>query len=684
MGDSSKHNGGAISQRRRGRGRILVLGGNLRCAGMVILALHMLQMAPQRDAVREKYHVPAETRERGSGGTVRKESVGQRINANSLMHSSKFFDQGAQAEGAQNHNTGTRSSLLFLQKRGEQRIADQGHGGARASCARGHGPKIGNGKTERELERILGKGLVNAPKHGFNALRTAVSRQMVSKTEEEKTETGPDQVAEHGMTEATGMKLACQVAASRKSIKSAVDKLKANFWAPSSKASRDIKRSEVMRLAKLVAGVNVQVFPLSQEVVEGVAACLKDAGMRSGDQYLNELKLCHVERGFDLPPWLVRTLAMCKKALVRNKGPVKHALESKVENIREDDWTMAGTDTDNGINAALAYSWACLWMLREIEASECKWEHVQMNTQRKTVSLTIPISKMDQGARGVKRTLQCCGEGTCSRFCVWNVWNRIHSEFPRRRPKKGYIFTDKFKGKLSKRKMIESWRKATGSQVTGHSARRSGAMEHVRRGLQLQELAFLGRWKSAVVLTYANDALQEVPTNRPGPCETPGTSGTSTPSPWTAHRAPGTPMWGMHSAPKTPCYPAHVEGEVEKEQTDEDIPDQMLWVSSSEKRQGRRTWHRVTNAGWQISMAKWNTACGWNFTRNPEKVLMSVTLQFNQTRCRKCLEVLKSRDKVKEGKRLAGFITNGAAAWFDPLNSKINELGQKDLTSTPS
>ena len=34
------------------------------------------------------------------------------------------------------------------------------------------------------------------------------------------------------------------------------------------------------------------------------------------------------------------------------------------------------------------------------------------------------------------------------------------------------------------------------------------------RGLQLQELVFLGRWRSAVVLTYANDALQEVPTNK--------------------------------------------------------------------------------------------------------------------------------------------------------------------------
>ena len=55
-------------------------------------------------------------------------------------------------------------------------------------------------------------------------------------------------------------------------------------------------------------------------------------------------------------------------------------------------------------------------------------------------------------------------------------------------------------------------------------------------------------------------------------------------------------------------------------------------------------------------MSNWNTACGWNFTRNPEKVMMSASLQVNQSKCRKCIEVMKTRDVVKEGRRLAGFM----------------------------
>ena len=635
---------------------------------MALRAHHMLSCPTQPVQMLLGPTRPAETKEQGNGGLTDCVTGGRGINANYLMHSSRFFNPDGQGEGQPSDHARTNSSLLLLQKGRQQRTSDTGHGGQSLAGIVRHGAKNRHGKDERELEKILGKGL------GVGFQRPAVpmlGNKMMANPKKfgEAKASGQkkvDSVEELAQTKLTGMKLAYHLATSTKNIRSAVNKLKANFWAPSSRASRDIKRSEVVRLARLVAGTAQQVFPLSQEVVEGVAACIKDANMKSGDQYLNELKLCHIEQGFDLPPWLVRTLAMCKKALMRNKGPVKRAMEAKLEDIEEEQWAIDGADADNGINPALSYAWACLWMLREIEASECKWEHVQMDRQRKTVSLMIPISKMDQDAKGIKRTLQCCGENVCSRFCAWNVWLRMVEEFPKRKEKKGYLFTDKFKGKLNKNKMIEAWRKVTRKQVTGHSARRSGAMEHVRRGLQLQELAFLGRWKSAVVLTYANDALQEVPANRNGRNETQMGSGTGTPMPWTPCRQPSTPMCLTPWVSKKRTLPEQVEGEDETQQKSETPAKQSLWVSSCDSRKGKRVWHRVTNAGWQIPMAKWNTACGWNFTKNPEKVRLSMALQFNQTRCRKCSEVMKSRDLVKEGKTLAGFITCEAVAMFDP------------------
>ena len=629
--------------------------------------MHMLPHPPQPGQMRLGAWRPAETKEQGGGGRASGVKRGRCVNANDLMHSSRFFDPDGQDEEQQGSHTRANSSLLLFQKGGQQGTAHPGHGSACLASSIRRGPKNRDGKTERELEKILGRGWGAGQQRVITFVPEAKYKIDRKQGESQaKAEKEMEENLARDQRKVTGMKLAYKLAASNKDVERAVDKLKANFWAPSSRAARDVKRAEVVKLAKLVAGANEQVFPLSQGVVEGVAACLKDANMKSGDQYLNELKLCHVERGFDLPPWLVRTLAMCRKALMRNKGPVKRAVEAKLEDVEEDQWLKNGADCENGINPALTYAWACLWMLREIEASECKWEHIQTDHQRKTVSLTIPISKMDQGAKGVKRTLQCCGEGVCSRFCAWQVWLRIEGEFPKRREKKGYVFTDKFKGKLSKNKMIESWKKITRKQVTGHSARRSGAMEHVRRGLQLQELAFLGRWKSAVVLTYANDALQEVPTNRNGVEGKQTMKSTGTPMPWTPHCQPATPMCLTPWVPETVGKPAQDEGREERQPEKTKPTDQSLWVSTCDSRKGRRVWHRVTNAGWQIPMARWNTACGWNFTKNPEKVRLSVSLQFNQTRCRKCLEVMKSRDQVKEGRSLAGFITGEAVAMFNP------------------
>lgn len=68
------------------------------------------------------------------------------------------------------------------------------------------------------------------------------------------------------------------------------------FHAVSARASRDCKRSEVLKLAKEVAG-EARVLPLSRATGEGVAAALKEAGMKAGTQYLTELKLLHVEAG---------------------------------------------------------------------------------------------------------------------------------------------------------------------------------------------------------------------------------------------------------------------------------------------------------------------------------------------------------------------------------------------------
>ena len=54
------------------------------------------------------------------------------------------------------------------------------------------------------------------------------------------------------------------------------------------------------------------MFPLSIETVEKVAAAIKAVGWPSGDQYINELKLLHIEAGWEVSQQLGKVIADCK------------------------------------------------------------------------------------------------------------------------------------------------------------------------------------------------------------------------------------------------------------------------------------------------------------------------------------------------------------------------------------
>ena len=176
------------------------------------------------------------------------------------------------------------------------------------------------------------------------------------------------------------------------------------------------RRDEICKLAQLLAPGG-RFLPLSKELVEAAAAALKAAGLASADQYLNELKLMHIEAGFPLEPWLARTITLCKKSMARERGPVKRAPEMVLDNISDELWNWHGHVAVPG--AVWAYAWGVCWMLREIELSKVCWSHVTWNQLRKTVRLFIAHSKMDQQGLGIARTLQCCGESPCWKGCAW-------------------------------------------------------------------------------------------------------------------------------------------------------------------------------------------------------------------------------------------------------------------------
>ena len=457
---------------------------------------------------------------------------------------------------------------------------------------------------------------------------------------------------------------ALEVASSKDLLGLAWTELSKGFWTSNTAAVKRSRREEVMKLAVLVAGER-DVLPLKKQTVEYVAAALKAGGLASADQYLNELKLMHIEAGYDVEAWLSRTFQLCKKSVARDRGPIKRAPEVDVGDLLAE----AG---DGYLRAAVplgawAYAWGVAWMLREVELSKVKWEHVTWNQGTKTVRLFIPHSKMDQKGLGVARTLQCCGESPCWKGCAWAI---IQGLIKLRGHRAGHpeelMFPNATGNRPTKTEMVSTWRAIASGDIAGHSARRSGAMAYVRRGMGIRELAFLGRWRSAVVLTYAEEALETTPANRP--CTIVASeigAAPGTPCPGTPAKLVMTPV--VESKPKSHGRAAG-QLEIAKPKA------KSLWVKSTE-RGGSNPLHFISNADWSLPMKDWTTACGWSFARRSAHISFVTDPSLNLLKCKKCLGLKGLRDVVKGGCSPAQLM----AADLDQLAS-TDRPGGRDLS----
>ena len=166
-------------------------------------------------------------------------------------------------------------------------------------------------------------------------------------------------------------------------------------------------------LAQTVGG-EVWAQPLTGDVIVGVAAALKKAKLKLGAALLNDLKLWHVEEGHAVPERMIRLFGLVKKSVERGMGPAGAQAEP-----HSDAYVGGGARVREGeVLCARLRLGHCLDAVMR-RAFEMQVEAHQDLAAEKTVLLTIPVSKMDQNKMGVKRTLVCCGQATCSRSCAW-------------------------------------------------------------------------------------------------------------------------------------------------------------------------------------------------------------------------------------------------------------------------
>lgn len=99
---------------------------------------------------------------------------------------------------------------------------------------------------------------------------------------------------------------ALELAKKPKELKKAKETFMRRFLAANTLAAKNSKRKKILEIAE-AAGCG-KVFPLSRDIITTVGAALDEAKIQSGDQYVNELKLMHIEDGHDWHAPLERQL----------------------------------------------------------------------------------------------------------------------------------------------------------------------------------------------------------------------------------------------------------------------------------------------------------------------------------------------------------------------------------------
>ena len=250
---------------------------------------------------------------------------------------------------------------------------------------------------------------------------------------------------------------------------------------------------------------------------------LRTGGYRSSKIYLSAIKRMHITAGFVWSDLHVQTMADARRACERGLGPAEQADPLPIDDIvevakQELMGTIRPTWPAVGLDAAVV---SCAWLLREIESSLAVRRHVELFDPPEGekgcswVRWTLPASKTDPKAQGVKRSLACaCPSSLCPvaamrRVCkvseaVSLAMGRTTADGPLLPRKDGKVLT-----KRNVESFYENLAEMVGYQgrITGHSARVTGAMRMAYAGHSEWAIQLFGRWGANTVLRYIREAL---------------------------------------------------------------------------------------------------------------------------------------------------------------------------------
>ena len=315
----------------------------------------------------------------------------------------------------------------------------------------------------------------------------------------------------------------------------AIEMLQSEMYAPSSQDPRSAKWATWCEFAR---AWEQPPIPLTVKLIEAVGASFKAGTYRSARQYVSRAREEHVAvTGCMVPAMVESAIANVLRSIERGIGPSRlkdgFAVELLGTAVQFDLYLEAEvqkdfltTDTAAQVDMVLLGAW---WLTRGLEVATTKAHHLWTEPKQLTAFWTLPVEKRNVSGACITRPHQCCCGKDPQPLCPFHAatrhLHRLHKAFPEHDfPREELpLFPGKEGQHMSKDQVIGLFRKVialTGTALTRpgpasgvlqkfseHVLRVSGAQMMARAQIELYVIQLIGRWGSAAIARYVQDAF---------------------------------------------------------------------------------------------------------------------------------------------------------------------------------
>ena len=245
--------------------------------------------------------------------------------------------------------------------------------------------------------------------------------------------------------------------------------------------------------------------------LEKVSCLFKKGAYKSYKNYLSRIKEIHCEAGYAWTPQLHATARRCTRSVLRGLGgPARSEsfnLMDVVEFLKHNYVESSAEGPESPLAAVMVGTY---FLLRELELSAIDMEDVSFTPN--TVTLNLPVSKVDWQAKGCRRTWACiCDLGY---HCPVRILQEHDARVRQLGHDAGPWILNKLGTRCAKLGVVDMIRQAVAASggsakdanggwiISGHTFRITGARTLSQWGLDPITIQLPGRWGSSAVLGY--------------------------------------------------------------------------------------------------------------------------------------------------------------------------------------